>query len=119
MPLDLTKPVQTRRGGKVTIWDASFKRTASGIPTVYGKEEFEGIAYCRTWRTTGEWDTYSGRHYLDLINVPEKRTMDMWVNIYPDAASYWANRDDADTCAVKSRLACVHIVQEYAVGEGL
>jgi hypothetical protein len=118
MALDLTKPVQTRRGGKVTIWDASFKRTASDIPTVYGKEEFEGIAYCRTWRATGEWDTYSGRNYLDLVNVPG--TLDTWVNIYQDgAASYWSNRDYADACAVKGRIACVHIVQEYTVGEGL
>lgn len=118
--LDLTKPVQTRRGGKVTIWDASFKRTASDIPTVYGKEEFDGIAYARTWRTNGQWNTYGDSYCLDLINVPEKRTMDMYVNIYPDgAASYWASKVMADQRADKSRIACVHIAQEYTVGEGL
>lgn len=120
MALDLTKPVQTRRGGKVTIWDASFKRTDSDVPTVYGKEEFEGIAYSRAWRTDGQWrESSRGYNFLDLINVPEKRTLDVWVNIYPDGAAYWANRDDADTCAVKDRIACVHIVKEYTVGEGL
>lgn len=121
MPLDLTKPVQTRRGGKVTIWDASFKRTDSDVPTVYGKEEFEGIAYSRTWRTDGQWrESSSGYNFLDLINVPEKRTLDVWANIYPDgAASYWANRCDAYKCAARNRITCLHIVKEYTVGEGI
>lgn len=56
-----------------------------------------------------------------LENVPERRTLDCWLNIYDDGFGAYAarTREQANGVSVGKRIACVHITQEYEVGEGL
>jgi len=71
--------------------------------------------------------TASGRFYgdnadsdFDLIKPPVVRVYDAWVNMYPNGViGAYATRDSADSCATASRIACLHIRQEYEEGEGL
>ena len=54
-----------------------------------------------------------------LFNAPEKRTLDYWVNIYPKSGTFYSSKESADRFHDPERIACVHIVQEFTVGEGL
>ena len=78
-----------------------------------------GDWYCSTrdlyGRTSCPW-------HKDLVEVPETKKLDVWVNVYPDAISTpnaYFDRTTADRHAGISRIACVHVVQDYKVGEGL
>lgn len=64
--LDLTKPVQTRRGGKVTIFATDLESTYP----VLGVEEIDGSKRAMTWTLCGGCP-FSGSSY-ELINVPGK-----------------------------------------------
>jgi len=55
-----------------------------------------------------------------LFNAPEKRTLDVWLNVYECGESKaWNSEFRANTAAAKDRIACLHIVREFTVGEGL
>lgn len=57
---------------------------------------------------------------LDLINIPEKRTIEFWINVYPRERDTLHNsKTEADTMALPGRTECLHIVREYTEGEGL
>ncbi|MBA2307271.1 hypothetical protein H0W26_04015 [Candidatus Dependentiae bacterium] len=57
----------------------------------------------------------------DLINMPEKRVLDIWVSLHSDEGSVlvYPAKDLAERWARTDRTSCVHIVQEYVVGEGM
>lgn len=58
---------------------------------------------------------------IDLFQVPQKRTLDVWVNVYADGTtgSVRNSKEDADYHRLHNRIACLHIVREYTEGEGL
>lgn len=71
------------------------------------------------WKSDGKFDMTHKSEY-DLIQVPVKHTLDVWLNIYPSGASYnYETKEIADSRAAQRRIACLHIVREYTEGEGL
>ena len=59
-----------------------------------------------------------------ILEVPETKKLDIWVNIYRDSGAGVAchsSRSAADLGCMGNinRLACIHMVQDYKVGEGL
>ena len=115
MNLDITKPVQTRGGlpARIVCTDRrSFLPVMALVLDACGTESL--VSLTKDFKCT----VCSAS---DLINVPEKRTLDFWVNIYPQPrqAYLYASKADADIYTGSDRIDCVHIVQEYVVGEGL
>lgn len=118
MKLDLEKPVQTRDGRVVEIINHKM-RGAQPIAGYVG--DCEQLYY---WSASG---SYYGNEQkpcnTDLINIPEKRTVEFWVNVYAagviDGNPCWNSREKADDCAGSSRIDCLYFRREFNVGEGL
>ncbi len=111
---DPKKPVQTRDGKPVRIVCTD----ASGpYPIVAIIEEQRGDAY----RYTAEGDLHLGHETgLDLLNVPEKFSRKVWVNVYPNRRTAGhATRERADRKACPDRIACIEITIEGQEGDGL
>lgn len=109
-PLDLSKPVQTRDGQPVTIFTT--ERPNSPYPVVGMTNEGTILTY------TAQGKSYSDsrEHALDLMNVPERRTI--WLNIYENRPPReYSSRDQANFFADPGRIACVEVT--YTEGEGL
>ena len=71
--------------------------------------------------TAGPWASSASN---PILEVPETKKLDVWVNVYRDSGAGVAchsSRSAADLGCMGNinRIACVHIVQEYKVGEGL
>jgi len=120
MKFDPTKPVQTRGGrtARIICTDAR-----GGWPIIALVESSEGRE--ETSRN-GEDGAYSNhpdhpQSHHDLVNVPEKRTLDLWINVNADSrtvvgySSVWRANIDAQG----DRVSCVHVIHEYTVGEGM
>lgn len=77
----------------------------------------EGVWTSHHWREYGETDWF----LMSLIEKPQIRVYERWVNVYEDFAETFMSRKaaDLDTTRADSRIACIHIRQEYTVGEGL
>ena len=58
---------------------------------------------------------------FDLVNIPEKKKIEFWANIYSGGAVVisFLSREDADKHGTTSRTACLHFTREYVEGEGL
>lgn len=109
-PLDLTKPLQTRDGQPVTI--LTTERPDSLHPVVGMTNAGLILTY------TAQGKVYSGgrEHELDLMNVPERRTI--WLNIYQNQPPReYSSRDQANFFADPGRIACIEVT--YTEGEGL
>lgn len=113
--IDWTKPIQQRDGG----WAALKKLDEEAGLAIVVREAF-GAAYVSNEvdiLTGVAWP--NGRAPYDIINVPETRTLDFWVNINQGGGhEAYSSKTDADEGAGEERIACIHVVQEYAVGEG-
>jgi len=113
--IDLTKPVQTRDGREVELWDKRIEGSmysVTGIVTpIDGKESFQ------SWTLEGKILDTRTENGGDLVNVPEKHRA--WINIYPGTtASYkYETKRDANSNSNTSCIACVEI--EFTEGEGL
>ena len=115
-PLDFTKPITTRDGRKVRILctDGPDKT----YPIIGIKE---GDDCPVSWKVDGSACADQTNHRCDLINHPDKRKVEFWVNIYPDNTKNCVHysRNGADTCSNHGRIACLHFTREYEEGEGL
>jgi len=115
--INWSKPLQTR-GDELPVRDLGELAGGKRAVAVTRKDgtEYSGERYSsdgRFWE-----DRVDG--YLDVINVPEKRVYERWVNIAPDGtASASSTPGGAETYADHDRIACIHVRQEYEVGEGL
>lgn len=137
--LDLTKPMQTRDG-----------REAQAIlaPDGFLYGWYRGGHHACNGFGRGKWDG-DGRYYPssqdvsngsprapsagmlehaaktpnDLVNIPEKRTIKVWMNIYGAGAinfsGFWPTRHEADSNRGGGRIACIEREITYTVGEGL
>jgi hypothetical protein len=109
MTIDFTKPVQTRNGYSVRIISTD------------GHQYYPVVGYIGDAKSPAAWGLdgaiFSSLQVndYDLIQVPEKKTLDVWINIYPTRHRSHATRKIADDCADFDRIACVHVVQEYTV----
>ena len=109
--LDWTKPIETTDGERCVLLG-----------------EKKRHLYWVAVETDDEWCTYvvepngicPGRLDPCIRNVPEKRRLQGWLNVYaPDDAHYYESRTEANISAHSNRIACVKMDQEYVVGEGL
>lgn len=121
MTFDPTKPVQTRDGRPARILCTDRKCTEFPIVAVYSDSDGTECVAC--YKASGGWSGSGHPHSRDLVNVPEKRVLEAWMNVYdpPCDAHAHQSKERADFVArgLVGRIACIHIKQEYTVGEGL
>ncbi len=116
-PLDLTKPVQYRNGDAAKIIYSEARFDYRGIKQPIVSEHPSGSLYHHN--LDGSFHSSSMPNHLDLINTPEKRTVEFWMNVYPShVGAGFTAKSVADTVG-SARIACLHIVREFTVGEGL
>jgi hypothetical protein len=127
MPLDLSKPVQTRDGRKVRILctDAGGRRPVVGL--LEARHHLDESVVWR-WGTQGlDRDDGSDLRSVpsDLVNVPEPERIG-WLNIYENGHGRLAggSRADADNAhmdlvfrSANPRIACIEV--KYRPGQGL
>lgn len=115
MTLDITKPLQTHDGRPVRFLCLDHLSEWPIIALIMRKDGTEFISRCAL---DGDSD---GPSVQDLVNVPEKRVLDVWLNRYPRyiCPFVYASKADADLGAGPNRDACIRIVREYVVGEGM
>lgn len=111
---DPTKPVQTVNKQKVRILcqDKIGGDPILGLVT-YGPH---GEELLMSWDVNGKAFSHCTNSH-DLINVPEKRKMTVWVNTYSESGydAPHPSKEHADESALASRLACIPIEIEYEV----
>ncbi len=115
--IDINKKYQTRDGREVKIYAIYDVR---GDYCVHGAVLAKNGWSSASW--TSEGDYWGGdKNDLDLIEVKEKRVYERWVNVlnFGGFASTYLTKREADKDAPPSRIACIHIRQEYEEGEGL
>lgn len=65
-------------------------------------------------------EDYLAEHIRKHVPKPVEREIEFWVNIYPiGRPCAWNLKTDADRCAGKDRIACLHIKRSFVDGEGL
>lgn len=115
MGFDINRPYRTRDGHAANAIVAPDGR-------LYGWRRDE------RWQiVSAEWDQVSGLRYGpsypcndDLVNVPENRTVKVWINVYDDGwFSASQTRRDANQNSTPQRIACIEREIEFTVGEGL
>ena len=117
--IDPSKQYQTRDGRAVRILCVDAK---GHQPVVGLVMDFNGLEKPFTWGLDGSyWFVRSDKStFMDLVEVPEKRRLVGFVNVYENECSrIYKFRRFADEIASKSRIACLELDVEYAVGEGL
>lgn len=114
MAVDLNKPYRTR-GGLVT---AVFGHIPDGRIAGWvrlGSGQYEVLS----WLPNGNRFVGCETSY-DLVNVPEKRTQKVWLNVYPHGLGRMhKSREDVDRLGGSDRIACIEREITYEVGEGL
>ncbi len=116
-PFDLTKPVQQQNGRAARILCTDAKN--SKYPVVALAVDADGEEHPLSY-------TKEGKHMLgctspsDLINVPLKKTVKFWVNVYEDGSCVpHVAEETAHEEAGLTRIACAYIEREVTEGEGL
>lgn len=109
MALDLTKPIKTRDGNEVRIYATDGK-----VPySIHGAVLTNGAWKMASWIATGE-ELHNGiPSSKDLVNVPQKRTLSGWLNVYPIGVAFHPIRDEAELFANPTRVACIPFEYEY------
>lgn len=111
--LDLTKPVQTRQGSKVTILKTDVRHPKFPIIAVVDEGEHQhSISY------TAEGKYYTSYHAssYDLVNVPEVTTQ--YCNLYSLMNSTFHGEKrlaDANQSKVQDRIACLKFTKTDGV----
>ena len=117
-PFDPTKPCQYRNGKSCVILTTKGRAYDGTIPQPIVAEGETGITTIHT--AQGQLLTYQESDY-DLINIPSKKTVEMWFNVYDDgdfschASQYHANH----YAPSKPLFARKKITFEVEEGEGL
>ncbi len=115
-PFDPTKPVQCRNGNpaRIIFTDAAGKYPIIALVTYPGCQE-SPVSFTAAGQYCGPRESP-----YDLINIVETRTLDRWVNIYPNDNLFGhVTPEEANRLACSDRVACIRITQTYTVGEGL
>lgn len=131
--LDLSKPLQTRSGLRVQLyqyptengWTYPIHGAIETQPAAPGKPP---VWKAFSWTKDGKagdaelnaifWPDITEN---DLVNVPVKRTFTGFLNVYPYPYKlcFHATRTEADSSAMGTRIACVPVTITYTEGEGL
>jgi len=123
-PFDPTKPIQTRDGRKARIIcaDANYYDIHGNKEPIMAlievKNGIKGIEKHCSFSSNGQY-FHDKQSEHDLVNIPEKKELDVWVNVYSNFSSAYCSRSEADRNSSPTRIACVHVTQEFTEGEGL
>lgn len=121
---DINKPCATRGGHKVRDLHVL-------TSPIYGGDAIIGVIeesdpWVTSWTANGQFDAGVDEHRLDLVNVPEKRTVKGWLNVYDDhhgmdLSMVHPSKAQADlhSSSFRKRIACIEREITYTVGEGL
>lgn len=103
-PLDLTQPVQTKRGDAVEIYDTNI---AGGYSVVGVFIDSAGRRHIGRWTTNGNSYLDGTPNPFDLVNVPQS----VYVNVYPTGSGRaYPTREEADLAAhIAARIAVLRI----------
>lgn len=121
---DPTKPCQTRDGRKVRILCTDAKRWHDGesIVALVDSDTESGTQSVMTYMSDGRYYSKFESPY-DLINIPEKRKLTGWLNMYESGyGGVHKTRSEADKWYEERRIACLDLSKyniEFEVGEGL
>ncbi len=126
MTFDPNKPVACRDGTRARI----ICTDAKGSGPIVALVTFEWGEAVVQYGMDGSRYASVDQDKLDLINIPEKRTLRGWVNVYVQRncgtlSEYFRlheTKEAADTWdkgVVGPRIACIEIVREFTAGEGL
>jgi len=112
-PLDLSKPLQTRRGEKAEL---VYDRLTGDYPLAVIVHFDDGTNDVLTYTREGNLYTDADSS-SNLVNVPVQRTL--WLNIYKSGGEILPHpsRERADLSASDDRIACIEVT--YTEGEGL
>lgn len=124
MTLDLTRPYACRNGSQ-----AGATRGPNGW--LYGWYKMNGCIISTTWNADGSDSTMPSS--FDLINTPQHRTLDVWVNVYKDSDGHLPDQVGRPTRSLNeaardaamqdghgwTRIACLNIVRDFTEGDGL
>lgn len=114
---DPTKPVQTRDGRQAQILRTDLKNNEYPIAALITQPD--GEEYVSTHFSNGRWVSDTIENENDLVNVPAKVRVDIFINVYPfGALGFHGIRASADQWG-DGRIACLHLNQEITEGEGL
>lgn len=118
MPLDITKPVQTRDGRKVRILATDMK---GNYPLVGLVTELSGNEIIHTYDVDGVFVTLRKGSPHDLINVPAKPLKRLvYLNVYKDTVVGYNSEAIAKIYKLSTCLACAVPTEiTYNEGEGL
>lgn len=119
MTLDLTKAYTTRDGREAKVLGTMPDGRLCG----WVAAEIPGVYVSAHWAPNGQYGLEDSG--MNLVNVPEKRTVTVWINIGDgDVSSYaiYGSREEADAMSTYSdvrRIACIEREITFDVDEGL
>ena len=117
-PLDLTKPVQTRNGKPARIICTDVKSGQPILALVKCPDRTEAVI---SYSIDGSFFPDDRTSDNDLINVPNKKTFEFWVNLYPTSVGEhtFTSLKQAKLYATPNIFARKKIIIEVEEGEGL
>lgn len=128
-PFDINKPYQQRNGLPARIVGTMKGGKLSVIYTLAdGTEDCDssgqdGRFFQKEPHATLPDTDYQVESQYDLVNVPVKRKVECWINVYKNGINLrFDTREEADENVdgfENFRIACLHINQEFTEGEGL
>ncbi len=111
--IDITKKYRTRKGDLVEILSTSGRGCWPVIGYIGGGTDL------RCWMPDGSLRT-EGDHYEDLIEIKEKKTLTLWLNIYDDCVGVYRSLESAKLGEISGQIqARKQITIEYEEGEWL
>ena len=115
--IDKNKKYKTRDGLKVRIYATD----AGGDSPVHGSIFKDGVWIQESWSPSGYCDLINCRlSEWDLVEFKPRIKIKVWVNVYPGGGgTLYASKEEADSVAADSRLACIEITIDCEEGEGL
>lgn len=119
MSIDWSRPVRTRDGREVRIYDANVGQEFNihGAINLGGSSGWEVRQWLNDGRIVGRLDLPS-----DLVNVPRRVKVDCWLNVFDNGVfcGPWTTKREADMgLGAEFRIACIHVEREVEEGEGL
>jgi len=112
MSFDHTKPFRCRNGAEAGATKGPDGRLYGWTMTVDGP-------LMTSWDSRGIYGNSASA--FDLVNIPQHRTLDVWVNVLEEGFGY-PTKEAAHAAVQRNRwksIACLHIIREFEEGEGL
>ena len=115
MAIDVSRVKRTRCGHEVRIYATD----GGGSCPIHGAYKRDDQWLIRMWTASGR-DDAGVDDTLDLIEEPRTVDLDLWIDVYKDGTTTtWHNKRDAETAALRDRIACFNIKRTVTEGEGL